>query len=72
VSSLEDDGYAVLFCNGRVVIYPLGESPDVTRVLGVRDGRMYRLLGKPVDGESSWISGSVVVQRQLGVRLHPI
>jgi hypothetical protein len=61
VSALEDDGYAVLFCNGRVVIYLLGESPDATQVLGIRDGRMYRLLGQPVDRESNWISGSVVV-----------
>jgi hypothetical protein len=50
VSALEDKGYAVLFQNGQVFMHSEGASPDTTINIGVREGRVYRLQGKPVRG----------------------
>jgi hypothetical protein len=48
VSTLEDEGYGVVFQHGHVLIYPEGATLDAATVLGVRQGRLYRLLGQPV------------------------
>jgi hypothetical protein len=61
VSALEDEErYGVVFDHGHVFIYLEGGTLDATLVLGVRQRRLYRLLGQPVC-KSNWIldSGSV-------------
>jgi transposase InsO family protein len=48
ISVMEDKGYAVTFHRGQVFIYPEGASPDTAMRIGVREGNLYRLQGKPV------------------------
>jgi hypothetical protein len=48
VSVLEDKGFVVMFKKGKVLIRPEGASPDTTVSIGVREGKLYRLQGKPV------------------------
>jgi len=45
---LEDKGYQVAFMNGKVLIWPKGSSMESAGVIGVREGGLYRFLGKPV------------------------
>jgi hypothetical protein len=42
-------GYTISFEDGQVLI-PKGSDLDSARVLGVREGKVYRLQGKPVSG----------------------
>ena len=42
ISYIEDRGFVVLFEKGQVYIYPQGGSRADSRVIGVRQGRMYR------------------------------
>jgi hypothetical protein len=44
----EDEGYAVTFQNGQVLVYSREATPDTTIVLGVHKERLYRLLGRPI------------------------
>ena len=44
ISCIEDRGFVVLFEKGQVYIYPQGGSRADSRVIGVRQGRMYRLV----------------------------
>jgi hypothetical protein len=48
VLALEDKGYVVLFQNGQMFMHSEGASPDTTIDIGVREGKVYRLQGKPV------------------------
>jgi hypothetical protein len=48
VSALEDERYGVVFKHGHVFIHPKGATMDIAEVIGVRQGRLYRLLGQPV------------------------
>jgi hypothetical protein len=48
VSTLEDKGFAVLFQNGQLLIHSEGASPNTVVSIGVREGKVYRLKGKPV------------------------
>jgi hypothetical protein len=48
VAAFEDEGYAVAFQNGQVLVYSREASLDTTIVLGVRKERLYRLLGRPI------------------------
>jgi hypothetical protein len=48
VSVMEDRGFVVMFKKGKVLICPEGASPDTTMSIGVREGNLYRLKGKPV------------------------
>jgi hypothetical protein len=48
ISTLEDEGYGVVFEHGHVFIYPKINTLDITTMLGVRHGRLYRLLGQPM------------------------
>lgn len=51
ISSLEDEGYEVVFKDGTVLIQSKGVgSQDVAVRLGIREGMMYKLLGQPVRG----------------------
>jgi hypothetical protein len=48
VSAMEDKGFFITFQRGKVLIHPEKDSPDKTVVIGVREGTLYRLQGKPV------------------------
>jgi hypothetical protein len=48
VAAFEDEGYAVAFQNGQVLVYSREATQDTTIVLGVRKERLYRLLGRPI------------------------
>jgi hypothetical protein len=48
VSVMEDKGFVVIFQRGQVLIRLEGASPDTTVRIGVREGNLYRLQGKPV------------------------
>jgi hypothetical protein len=37
-----------MFKKGKVLIHPEGAIPDTTMNIGVREGKLYRLQGKPV------------------------
>jgi prepilin-type processing-associated H-X9-DG protein len=36
VSTIEDRGYGVLFCDGHVLLYPKGSSVTPAKVIGIR------------------------------------
>jgi hypothetical protein len=48
VATFEDEGYAVTFQNGQVLVYSREATPDTTIVLGIHKERLYRLLGRPI------------------------
>jgi hypothetical protein len=51
VSALEDMEYAVMFENGQGLIRSKGaDTQDAAERLGIREGMLYRVLGKPVVG----------------------
>jgi hypothetical protein len=50
VSAMEDMGFFFTFQRGKVLIHPEKSSPDTTMVIGVREGTLYRLQGKPCSG----------------------
>ena len=43
----------------RVIIYPVSEGVDAARVIGTREGNVYKLKGQLVDDESGGRSDSV-------------
>eukprot|EP00253_Pinus_taeda_P005063 PITA_05063 len=47
ISRLEDKGDRVAFVDGKVLVWPKGSTTDSTTVIGVREGRLYRLLKQP-------------------------
>jgi hypothetical protein len=47
-SVMEDRGFAVMLKKGQVLIHPKRVSPDTAMSIGVREGNLYRLQGKPV------------------------
>jgi hypothetical protein len=49
VSTMKDKGYTITFADGQV-LRPKGSDLDLARVLGVREGKVYSLQGKPVSG----------------------
>lgn len=53
VSMIEKKGFDIVFQDGRVLIKPRGSSSDVAIVLGVREGNLYRLKGKPMRAMAS-------------------
>jgi hypothetical protein len=44
VSCIEDRGYVVTFRDGQVLLYPKGGSISEAKVIGVRYGRIYRMI----------------------------
>ena len=48
VSALEDKGYVVAFSNGKVLIWENNSSKKSTVTIGIHEGGLYILLGKPV------------------------
>lgn len=47
-SFMGDKGYAVTFWKGQVFIFLEGSSLDTAMRIGVREGNLYKLQGKPV------------------------
>ena len=48
ISDLEDKGYKVLFSDGKVLAWHKNSSMDTTKVIGMREERLYRLNSIPV------------------------
>lgn len=47
VSYLEDKGYRVSFVDGKLLVWSKGSSIDDARVIGIRDGILYRIMSQP-------------------------
>jgi hypothetical protein len=58
VVDFEDEGYAVAFHNGHVLVYSREATQDATIVLGVRNERLYRLLGRPIIGSNGFMDSA--------------
>ena len=43
---LEDKGNRITFIDEKVLVWPKGSSIDDARVIGIHDGRLYKLLGQ--------------------------
>jgi hypothetical protein len=48
VSTIEEKGYEVLFCDGQVLLFPRGSSITSAKVIGTRHERLYKFLFQPV------------------------
>jgi hypothetical protein len=48
ISVMEDKGFAMEFKNQQVLIRSKESSPDTTQVMGVREGKLYRLQREPI------------------------
>jgi hypothetical protein len=44
VSTIEEKGYEVLFCDGQVLLFPRGSSITSAKVIGTRHERLYKFL----------------------------
>jgi hypothetical protein len=55
VSTLDESGFGVVFNNGHVFLYPMGENPNTTVMLGVKYEGLYKLLSRPVLGSSRFL-----------------
>jgi hypothetical protein len=60
VSAMADKGYAVMFEDGQVLIRSKGAALDATVRLGIRQGMMYKLLGRPMLGSSGFLDADSV------------
>jgi hypothetical protein len=58
VVSFEDEGYAVVFQDGQVLVYSKEATQDIEVVLGVRKERLYRLLGRPIIGSNGFLDST--------------
>jgi hypothetical protein len=47
VSAIEERGYEVLFCDGQVFLFPKGSSITLTKVIGTRHEKLYKLMFQP-------------------------
>ena len=47
VSTIEDRGFGVYVLNGKVYIFPKAKRPSTSYVIGVRCGKLYKLLFQP-------------------------
>jgi hypothetical protein len=48
VSVIEERGYEVLFCDGQVLLYPKGSSITLSKGIGTRHEKLYKLMFQPV------------------------
>jgi hypothetical protein len=48
VSTIEEKGYEVLFCDGQVLLFPNTSSITSAKVIGTRHERLYKFLFQPV------------------------
>jgi hypothetical protein len=64
ISVMEDNDFAVMIKKVKVLIRLEGASPDTTMSIGIREGRLYRLLDKPVHGSKGILDhGSMSVTK---------
>ena len=47
VSTIEDKGLSVYVLDGKVHIFPKAAGPSDSRVIGIRCGKLYKLLFEP-------------------------
>jgi hypothetical protein len=47
VSTIEERGYEVLFCDGQVLLFPKGSSITSAKVIGTRHDKLYKLMFQP-------------------------
>jgi hypothetical protein len=50
ISCLEDKGDIIAFVDGKVLVWPKHSIIDNARVIGIREGRLYKLLGQNAQG----------------------
>jgi hypothetical protein len=62
VSALDESGFGVVFNNGHVFLYPVGETVDTTVMLGVKYEGLYRFLGRLVLGSSGFRDSDSVLE----------
>jgi hypothetical protein len=55
ISNFKHEGYGVMFQDGHVLVYLERANPDTTMVLGVRNEKLYRLLGWNIIGSSGFL-----------------
>lgn len=48
ISALEDKGYQVAFCKGKVLVWTKNSNFKTARVIGVRHESLYRLCNRPL------------------------
>jgi hypothetical protein len=48
VSTIEEKRYEVLFCDGKVCLFPRGSSITSAKVIGTRHERLYKFLFQPM------------------------
>jgi hypothetical protein len=48
VSTMEDMGFVVTFLRGKLLICPEKAIPNIAVVIGVREGTLFMLQGKPI------------------------
>lgn len=64
ILALEDKGVGVLFQDEHVLTYSEGATPDKRVSIGVREGKMYKLQGKPIGGSKGILDhGSMLVTK---------
>jgi hypothetical protein len=47
VSTIEDKGYELVFHDGHVLMYPNGSNITSAKVIGIRHGKLYKLMFHP-------------------------
>jgi hypothetical protein len=47
VSTIEERGYEVLFCDGQVLLFPKGSNVTSAKVIGTRHEKLYKLMFQP-------------------------
>jgi hypothetical protein len=47
ISTIEDRGYELVFHDGQVLMYPKGSSITSSKVIGIRHGKLYKLMFQP-------------------------
>ena len=47
ISTIEDSGYEIVFRDGKILIHPRGSSSRIAKVIGIRQGKLYRLMFQP-------------------------
>jgi hypothetical protein len=58
VSTIQDRGFEVSFRGDEVLIYPKGSSVTLDKVIGTRDGKLYKLDFQPLHALASSSSSS--------------
>ena len=65
VSTIEDQGYEVTFRHGQAIVYPIGGSINLGKVIWVRQERLYRFTFQPLRALMSSVSDGTTDSRDL-------